>query len=1010
MYKKLLSIVLALTMVLSVLIVVPFTANATEILIPTANDNLCEKLRSYSSLVPLDSGYMRVFYDDNKIKIEYYDDSFNIKSKKSVDMELDIWGGFYAGQDGYYVVEGQNNTSEDDSAEVFRVIRYDANWNKTGTAKITSNPSLFGGEVRYPFDHGCVEMTEYNGKLYIVTGHEGYVDSRYGQGHQGFLMITIDESTMTGKITDCDLWHSFAQYIKNKDSDIYVLEQSEGSMYTKLSKFNTAGVSEKSIAILEYGGTRTSAWSIPCYASVDGLALSDDNILSVGTSIDQSQYDSVTSDTSHNIYLTVTPMSNFSQDATEIKWLTSFNDNGKCFLGLKITKVNDNRFMISWEEYKSSQTPLIDDCLSESILHYLFIDGCGNVVSDEYTAVAPISECQPVVKGSKITYYASNSNMVNFYTIDSQSGSFSKKAYRVAGENAIWELKDGTMTISGTGEISVDTDVHFRYPLSSPVNSYSYYSSDNAWKAIRDNVEKMVISEGITKIPDNEFSWFDNLTEVSIGNGMKSIGAKAFYSCDNLSKITIPSSVTYLGEDCLWSGYYYVSDNKHIVFATIYAPCGSYAIEYAKNNNISYELVGHTYGDWTITKAATCTESGTKTRKCISCGVEETDTISATGHTESDWIIDKNAQIGVTGSKHKECTVCGEVLETEIIPALTAVNLSSCTISGISNKTYTGSAITQKITVKYGSKVLINGKDYTVTYTNNKNVGTAKITIKGKGDYTGTVNKSFIIYPAKQEIRKLETRYKGFCVDWIKTSYATGYEIQYSSNSNFTNAKTVKINSKTPSQKLIDRLSGGTRYYVRVRTYTTVSGKTYRGAWSNTKSIFTASKNFSNVTVLGISDKTYTGTAITQKLTVKYGSKILRNGTDYTVKYSDNKKIGKAVITLTGKGSYGGVITRTFKINPVKQNIQKLTAKSKAFYIDWNTNNTATGYEIQYSTNSRFTNSKMLRITNYRTDRTTISNLSGNVRYYVRVRSYTTVNGTKYYGDWSSVKNVTTNK
>ncbi|MFR5149252.1 MAG: hypothetical protein ACLTER_06740 [Ruminococcus sp.] len=69
-------------------------------------------------------------------------------------MELPLWGGFYAGSDGYYLVEGQNNTAEDNSAEVIRVIRYDTNWNRSGAASITSNPDLFGGEVRYPFDYG----------------------------------------------------------------------------------------------------------------------------------------------------------------------------------------------------------------------------------------------------------------------------------------------------------------------------------------------------------------------------------------------------------------------------------------------------------------------------------------------------------------------------------------------------------------------------------------------------------------------------------------------------------------------------------------------------------------------------------------------------------------------------------------------------------------------------------------------------------------------------------------
>lgn len=630
--KKTLAILLALIIALSVIAAVPITASAeeseneTETILPTAKDNLVATLRKNSRLVSLNDGYMRVIFDGEKVGVEYYDDDFNIISKKYVEMELPIWGGFYAGYDAYYLVEGQNNLEEDNNIEVIRVIKYDSDWNRIGAAKITSSDA-FGGEVRRPFNYGCVEMTEYNGKLYIVTGHEGYVDNYYGQGHQGFLMITIDESKMTGEITECDLWHSFAQYIKNNNSEIYVLEQSDGSRCTSLSQCNAEGSKEKNISVLKYGGTHTSAWAIACYASVDGVELSSDNILCLGTSIDQSEYDNVTYDTAHNIYLTVTPKSDFSESATEIKWLTSYEGEGKSFLGVNITKVNDNRFMISWEETDTCETASDDDTLSGNILHYIFVDGSGNKISDEYTASAPISECQPVIKGSKIVYYASSDNMLNFYSIDSESGAFSKKSYRIAGEMATWNLKDGILTISGTGAISVDTEAKYRYPLSSADNWYSYSSSDNSWMPVRDNVEKIIVSKGITQIADNSFNWFNSLEEVYIEPGMESIGEKAFYSCRSLLKITIPSSVTSIGEDFLWTGYYYISNNKHVVDARIYAPCGSYAINYAKENEIRYNVTEHQFGSWTITKAPTFAEEGMQTRECSACGYTETETI-----------------------------------------------------------------------------------------------------------------------------------------------------------------------------------------------------------------------------------------------------------------------------------------------------------------------------------------------------------------------------------------------
>ena len=369
------------------------------------------------------------------------------------------------------------------------------------------------------------------------------------------------------------------------------------------------------------------------------------------------------------------------------------------------------------------------------------------------------------------------------------------------------------------------------------------------------------------------------------------------------------------------------------------------------------KATGHSYGNSVVTKQPTCTSEGTKTKTCTKCNATVTEklpakghtaitdkgypatcttagkidgshcsvcntvikvqtVINATGHKSSGWITDKAASIGVKGSKHKECTVCKKVLETAEIPALSRISISKASVTlSTSTYAYDGKAKKPGVMVKLNGKTLKNGTDYTVSYSNNIKVGTAKVTITGKGNYTGSVSKTFKI-----------------------------------------------------------------------------------------------KNNFKKATVSGISTKAFTGKNITQSITVKYNGKALKNGTDYTVSYSNNKKIGTATVKIAGKGSYTGTVTKTFKINPAKQEIQKLTAKSKAFFVDWAQKGSATGYEIQYATNSKFTSAKKVTITNNKTDKTTISKLSGKKKYYVRVRSYTTVKGTKYYGAWSSVKNVTTKK
>ena len=464
------------------------------------------------------------------------------------------------------------------------------------------------------------------------------------------------------------------------------------------------------------------------------------------------------------------------------------------------------------------------------------------------------------------------------------------------------------------------------------------------------------------------------------------------------------------------------------------------------------KATGHKFGDWTTTKSSTCTESGTQIRKCEICGATESKSLSAKGHTEvvdkaitatcttdgktegshcsvcntvikvqtvinatghksSGWIVDKAASIGVKGSKHKECTVCKKVLETAEIPALPMINIQSANVSVSTNSyVFDNTAKKPSVTVKIGGKALKNGSDYTVSYLNNTKVGTATVRITGKGDYTGTITRNFTINPAKQQIQKLETRYKGLYIDWAQKGSATGYDVEYSVNANMSGAVSKHLTANKPDTLTVSGLAGDKTYYVRVRSYTNVNGKVYYGAWSDVKSIKTANNDITKATVSGISTKAFTGKAITQNVTVKVGNTVLKNGTDYTVSYSNNKKVGKATVKITGKGKYGGVITKTFKINPAKQEIQKLTAKSKAFFVDWAQKGSATGYEIQYATNSKFTGAKKATITNNKTDKTTVSKLSANKKYYVRVRSYTTVKGTKYYGAWSASKSVTTKK
>jgi len=139
---------------------------------------------------------------------------------------------------------------------------------------------------------------------------------------------------------------------------------------------------------------------------------------------------------------------------------------------------------------------------------------------------------------------------------------------------------------------------------------------------------------------------------------------------------------------------------------------------------------------------------------------------------------------------------------------------------------------------------------------------------------------------------------------------------------------------------------------------------------------------------------------------VVLGKKTLNQGTDYTVSYKSNKNIGTATVTITGKGKYGASVNKTFKINPKPVALTSLTAGSKKLTVKWKKGKNITGYEVQYSLKSNFKSAKKVTISKASTVKTILKNLKANKTYYVRIRTYKTVKGKKYYSTWSKVKSA----
>lgn len=178
----------------------------------------------------------------------------------------------------------------------------------------------------------------------------------------------------------------------------------------------------------------------------------------------------------------------------------------------------------------------------------------------------------------------------------------------------------------------------------------------------------------------------------------------------------------------------------------------------------------------------------------------------------------------VSASEQGEITVA---VEQEY--SASKVSVSKLTIGKIADQTYTGKALKPTLVVKYNGKTLKNGTDYTLTYKNNKNVGTATITLKGKGKYTGTKKLTFKIVPGTPSLNVKSDSGK-ITLSWAKAKGAGGYIIGCSTNGGA--FKTLVTTSKTSwSTTKLDAAKNS--YSFRVRSYKKVSGKKIYGAWSD---------------------------------------------------------------------------------------------------------------------------------------------------------------------------------
>ena len=178
------------------------------------------------------------------------------------------------------------------------------------------------------------------------------------------------------------------------------------------------------------------------------------------------------------------------------------------------------------------------------------------------------------------------------------------------------------------------------------------------------------------------------------------------------------------------------------------------------------------------------------------------------------------------------------------------------------------------------------------------------------------------------------------------------------------------------------------------------------------KCIFCGRTYFPKTMKLSSTSFKYNGKVHVPTVILKNGKGKTVSKSNYTIKYSNknSKKVGEYTITIKFKGDYKGTKVFTYKIKPKGATIRKVAANKKAFKINWYKNTTqTTGYEIQYSTNSKFkSGNKTVNVKSNKTTSKKIKNLKKKQKYYVRIRTYKTIKGNKIYSSWSKTLKVKT--
>lgn len=464
------------------------------------------------------------------------------------------------------------------------------------------------------------------------------------------------------------------------------------------------------------------------------------------------------------------------------------------------------------------------------------------------------------------------------------------------------------------------------------------------------SLKHVYLSENLNEIDSSVFYGCKSLKYIDLPESLNKIGGYAFYDCDSLEDITIPNRVTTIGG----SAFEHCSNLKTVTLPVGITSLGAYysdfVLEYC--NNLTDIYYAGTEEQWKQI------ENYDEVEYSVNKHYEHTH-----DYLESNKIA---ASMTDDGLITYTCSTCGNS-KNKIIYKINSVSLSADIVA------YNGKVKSPAVYVKniVGTD-LVKDVDYTVTYDKGRiNFGKYSVTVNFLGNYTGKKTLKFTIAPKAPSISSIKYQDGGKAtVTWNKIDVAKGYQLQYATDSKFNNAKSVKFTKNSTLSKIITNISQNKMWYMRIRSYKTVSDKTYYSNWSDIKCIAVStnkkidfvyltydtgiSKNekvatifMDSISPVGIGNTTITGK---DYYGVKYTCYFYSLACDLPIFTGDSKTLPKhnGSSALTWKSANTSIATVNKQtVKGVKQGNVRLTAKKA------NVTYTVNVYDYDYKTMSK---------------------------------------------------------